>query len=374
MIDPHQVYPPEFRCEKLDGPQMQTVALTGLADAVLRASTPDRESWVARFGRIVEKRPGDQQGIYYDTLVNTVRAQIPPGATIIHAKAQEIATSDDRQTVTLADGSIVEARLVILANGLNIALQQQLGITRKVISPRHSISIGFDIRAIGRPVFPFPALTYYADCPGDGMALITLFPIGGGMRANLFTYRDARDPWFDAFRQSPEETLFAMWPRLKRIMGSFAVTTPIKVRPVDLYVTEGYLRPGLVTIGDAFSTSCPAAGTGARKALVDAERLCNAYVPQWLATPGMGEDKIAAFYADPVKVASDVFSADKAFGLKAFSIDRSLAGSAKRWVKFVLHWGKGTLRALLAAARRSSRTPSKPYGQASAWRSTSVRK
>jgi len=28
MIDPHQVYPPEFRCEKLDGPQMQTVALT----------------------------------------------------------------------------------------------------------------------------------------------------------------------------------------------------------------------------------------------------------------------------------------------------------------------------------------------------------
>ena len=35
------------------------------------------ECWVARFGRLVEKRPGDQHGILYDTLVNTVRAQIP---------------------------------------------------------------------------------------------------------------------------------------------------------------------------------------------------------------------------------------------------------------------------------------------------------
>ena len=41
--------------------QIATLRLTGLADAVLRASTPDRECWVARFGRLVEKRPGDQQ-------------------------------------------------------------------------------------------------------------------------------------------------------------------------------------------------------------------------------------------------------------------------------------------------------------------------
>ena len=41
---------------------MHTLGRTGLADAVLRASTWDRECWVARFGRVVEKRPGDQQG------------------------------------------------------------------------------------------------------------------------------------------------------------------------------------------------------------------------------------------------------------------------------------------------------------------------
>ena len=90
VIDPHPVYPPDFRCEKLDGPQMQTLGLTGLADAVLRASTADRECWVARFGRVVEKRPGDQQGIMYDTLVNTIRAEIPGSAEFIQAKVTDI--------------------------------------------------------------------------------------------------------------------------------------------------------------------------------------------------------------------------------------------------------------------------------------------
>src|SRR5438045_4113667 len=33
LVDPHPVYPPDFRCEKLDGAQLQTLQLTGLADA-----------------------------------------------------------------------------------------------------------------------------------------------------------------------------------------------------------------------------------------------------------------------------------------------------------------------------------------------------
>ena len=51
-------------------------------------------------------------------------------------------------------------------------------------------------------------------------------------------------------------------------------------------ITEVCRKAGVVLIGDAFATSCPAAGTGARKVLTDVERLCNVYVPKWLATPG----------------------------------------------------------------------------------------
>ena len=78
LIDPHAVYPADFRCEKLDLVQLQTLQLTGIADAVLRASTPDHQCWVARDGRHLDTLPGEhQRGILYDTLVNTVRSQIP---------------------------------------------------------------------------------------------------------------------------------------------------------------------------------------------------------------------------------------------------------------------------------------------------------
>jgi 2-polyprenyl-6-methoxyphenol hydroxylase-like FAD-dependent oxidoreductase len=348
VIDPHPVYPPDFRCEKLDGPQMRTLELTGMAEAVRRASTADRECWVARFGRVVEKRPGDQRGIMYDTLVNTLRAEVSGSAGFVQAKVTEITTGPERQTVKTSTGAEISARLVVVATGLNVGIREKLGITRDIVSPGHSISIGFDAVPADPRGFPFPALTYFAESPADRMAYITLFPIGSAMRANLFGYRHLHDPWLKQLRDAPRETLYAMWPGLRPLMGEFTVPEFVKIRPVDLYVTEGCRQPGVVLVGDAFATSCPAAGTGARKVLVDVERLCNVHIPRWLATPGMGEQKIAAFYDDPVKQASDAYSTEKAYGLRSFSIDPSLAGSARRWIKFALHWGKGTMRRVLA--------------------------
>ena len=344
VIDPHPVYPDDFRCEKLDGPQVAILKKTGIADAVLRASTPDRESWVARFGRLVEKRPGDQQGIFYAPLVNTVRGEIPKHVPMISAKVTALKTSADRQTVTLSTGEEISARLIVLAIGLNVGLRDALGVTREILSECHSISIGFDVKPAGRRAFDFPALTYYAENPGDKTALVTMFPIGGAMRANLFIYRDMKDPWLRELRTKPQETLFGLMPGLRKIMGKFEVDGFIKIRPVDLYVTHGYCQPGVVLVGDAFSTSCPAAGTGARKAMMDAERLCHVYIPQWLATSGMSADKIAAFYADPEKRACDDFCREKAYGLRSFSTDPSLAWRTRRWIKFVGQYARGKMR------------------------------
>jgi 2-polyprenyl-6-methoxyphenol hydroxylase-like FAD-dependent oxidoreductase len=214
------------------------------------------------------------------------------------------------------------------------------------VSPCHSISIGFDAVPAGRAAFDFPALTYYAERTSDRAALITLFPIGGNMRANLFVYRDMQDPWLQAIRTRPQETLFALWPGLRKIMGDFTVGSPVQIRPVDLYVTQGHRQGGVVLVGDAFATSCPAAGTGARKVLFDVERLCNVHIPQWLATPGMHAAKIAAFYDDPIKQASDTFARDKAFTLRALSTDDALAWRVRRLAKFVLQYAVGTLRRL----------------------------
>lgn len=346
LIDPHTEYPPDFRCEKLDGDQVAILKKTGVADAVLRASTPDRETWVARCGHLVEKRPGDQQGIYYTPLVNTVRAEIPRHTRRIYVKATAISTGDDRQTVTLANGDVVQARLVVLANGLNIGLRDSLGLRRDIVSKCHSIAIGFDMEPVGRRQFEFPALTYYSERITDRAALITLFPIGKVMRANLFIYRDMDDPWLQQMRARPQETLFALMPGLHDLIGDFAVSGQVKIRPVDLYATRGHLQPGVVLVGDAFSTSCPAAGTGARKVLTDVERLCNVHIPRWLRTPGMAVEKIATFYDDPVKRACDRFSLNKAYGLKAFSIDPGVWWSFRRRLKFLAHYTVGLLRRL----------------------------
>jgi 2-polyprenyl-6-methoxyphenol hydroxylase-like FAD-dependent oxidoreductase len=350
LVDPRPVYPPDFRCEKIDNTQLQTLRLTGLAGAVISASTPDHECQVARRGRIVDRLPGvTQRGILYDTLVNTVRSQIPKRAEFVHAKVTGISTGPKRQLVKLSNGEELSARLVLLATGLNIGLREKLGIERKIISPGHSISIGFDVEPAGQSAFPFTALTYFAEQPADRAAYISLFPAGAATRANLFVYRDLHDPWVKQFREAPQETLFALWPGLHRLIGNFTVPGPVHIRPVDLYVTDGYRQDGIVLVGDAYSSSCPAAGTGARKVLVDVERLCNVHIPRWLATPGMGETKIATYYDDPVKQACDALSARKAFTLRSYSIDPALKWATLRWVKFLAHWTRGALRRFVPA-------------------------
>jgi hypothetical protein len=152
------------------------------------------------------------------------------------------------------------------------------------------------------------------------------------------------DPWLREFRQAPQQTLFAAMPGLRRLLGNFEIIDRVQIRPVDLYATKGYLRSGVVLLGDAFATSCPAAGTGVRKVLTDAERLANVHIPHWVATPGMGEDKIAAFYDDPVKQACDDFSLAKAYELRSLTVDPGLSWIARRWIKFGGQLARGSLR------------------------------
>lgn len=341
LIDPHVTYPPELRCEKLGGDQLELLRRTGLAEQTLGATTLDGEVWEARFGIVVAKKPSDQHGVMYDILVNAVRAQVPSSVELIQGKAYAIATGGDRQKITLANDEIVSARLVVLANGLNIGLREMLGMQRRVISSCHSITLGFDIAPVGRAAFEFPALTYWPRRPAARMAYLSIFPIGEKMRANLMVYRDMTDPWLRDFRHAPEATMMALMPGLQRMLGDFRVSTPIRIRPADLCATDGYLQPGVVLAGDAFSTSCPAAGTGTTKVFTDVERLCNAHIPAWLATDGMDVDKIKQFYDDPAKVDCEARSLAKAYHLRSLSIERGLPWRAGRWTRFAVRLAQG---------------------------------
>jgi 2-polyprenyl-6-methoxyphenol hydroxylase-like FAD-dependent oxidoreductase len=347
MIDPHDIYPFDFRVEKISGDrQLARFELTGLAGSVLRTATHDGENWIAQFGYLLHKLPSRQYGIMYDALIMAIRAEIKAPAERLCGKVVEVATSDERQRLTLSDGTMISARLVILASGLNIGLRRMLGIKRKVISACHSISIGFDMAPVGRPKFDFPAMTYFSERPCDRIPYITLFPVGSRMRANLFTYRAADDPWLRQMRNTPVATLNAALPRLERITGTFIVSNDIRVRPADLYVSTNYRQPGIVLVGDAFAHTCPVTGTGTDKVFTDVVQLCKIHIPAWLASEGMSETKIATFYDDPVKQACDAWSMAIALSQRSISTDAGLYWRARRGARFLFSLGKGVLRGL----------------------------
>jgi 2-polyprenyl-6-methoxyphenol hydroxylase-like FAD-dependent oxidoreductase len=362
LIDPHSIYPTDFRAEKLDGSQVRALQRTGLADAVLPTATPDGGVWIARYGLVIDRRHSEQVGILYDTLVNTIRAEIPASVPLLEAKATDIDLGDECQRVVLSNGTELTARLVVMASGLNSGLRARLGMPRRELSKCHMIMLGFDVEPVGRPRFDFPALTYYAERPTDRAAFLTLFPIGRTMRANLCVYRELADPWLRQFRQAPEATLNALMPRLTRYTGAYAVSGVLKIRPADLYATSGYLRAGIVLVGDAFATSCPAAGTGTGKVFTDVERLCNVHIPRWLETTGMAVDKIAAFYSDRVKRASDADSLARAYRLRAVSTDTGLYGRARRLARFVVRAAMGRWSAVRALAEKARSRPEVPAG------------
>ena len=139
----------------------------------------------------------------YDTLVNAIRAQISGDIESIFSKVISVSAGPERQKVVLSNGEEISARLVVLANGLNVGLRHQLGIERRIVSACHSISLGFDLVPVGRATFDFPALTYFSERTSDRIPYLSLFPIGSRMRANLFTYRQIDDPWLQQMRRAP---------------------------------------------------------------------------------------------------------------------------------------------------------------------------
>lgn len=335
LIDVNNVYPPDFRCEKLANDQPKLLRELGLFDALDGISTPIDTMHVARFGRLVERMPSQEYGFLYQDLVNAVRKRIPSSVDRIVGRVEDVVASDDRQRVVLASGGVIEARLVILAAGPLDSLQQKLGIARRTIRNGHSLTIGFDVAPAEGATFPFPALTYYGDRLAQRIGYVSLFPLGNVMRANLFCYRGHDADWARAFRQNPRDMLFESLPGLQQLTGDIVVTSKAQVRRTDLYASENHRRGGVVLVGDAFQGSCPATGTGTTRVMTDVGRLCRRYLPQWLATPGMGPEKIAQFYDDAVKRACDRSSSLLAeYGL-SFATDRGMMWRARRLRAFL---------------------------------------
>lgn len=354
LIDPIHPFTPDFRCEKLEHAHIDALAKAGLLDEILPAGRRYDRIWIARQGHLVEKRPMVEYGIEYSVLVNALRGLVPATTQFMPDKVVGLETSEAGQRLQLAGGGSLEARLVIVSSGLQGDLAAAMGMTRETVSRCHSVSIGFDVAPEGRSGFDFDALTYFGEGPRHRVAYFTVFPMGDQVRANLFVYRELSDPWFKDFRADPVAAMHASMPRLRNLTGDFRVLGTPRVRPVDLVDTKGCERPGLVLIGDAYRTACPVSGTGASKAMVDAERLCNVHVPRWLGQPTITAADIAAFYGDAEKLASDAHSRSVSLFAKRLALEPGLAWTAYRWARCGASFGRN-----LATTARQMFVPEK---------------
>lgn len=335
LVDKRAVYPEEFRVEKIGGHQLEMFRRLGFIRGLESVASPYDRVLNIREGKVVDVSVGQAYGLPYADLVAMARGQISDPSTLIVDEVTAVSCSDDVQHLALASGRRLTARLVVLATGMAGAVGYKLGIRRRVLAERHSVSFGFTIaRRDGAP-FDFKALTCYGERTADGVDYLSLFPVRAGMRANLFMFRDPTDPVMRDLRRDTEATLLRLLPGLRPYLGDFHVTDRVQNWVMDLSVVEGHLQAGVVLIGDAFQTNCPAAGTGVARLLVDVERLCTEYVPRWLTTSGMSRKKISEFYADPDKVAADQQSLKMARFRQALTSRNDISWDVRRRLHFL---------------------------------------
>ncbi len=215
-----------------------------------------------------------------------------------------------------------------------------------MLSAQHCMAIGFDVSPTEGADFPFDSITYWSESPKSEMAYFTIFKCDGGYRANMFGYWQKASVTMTSLRNAPDLTLLEIMPNLFRSTGKFTVSSPVRIRPIDLYSVENPKLDGVVLVGDAFSTSCPGAGTGAGKALIDVERLCGTYIPDWLRGSQVDAAMIRQFYHDGGKCENDTSSLNEAYFLQSISLDRSPSWMTKRLLRFGYHWLKGTTKGI----------------------------
>jgi 2-polyprenyl-6-methoxyphenol hydroxylase-like FAD-dependent oxidoreductase len=324
LIDKHSVYPKQFRVEKVAGRQVDLMRKLGVFDAIAGEATPFCDILNVRAGSIVDRSQDPHFGILYDDTVRIVRAQLPASVGLIIDEVTDIQTGPQMQQVFLSNHGSISVDLIILATGMADSLRHKLGIGRRIVAEKQSISFGFTLAPKMGRAPAFPALTYYGAGASNQIDYLSLFPIGSLLRANLFTFLDHEDPWIREFRRDPTVKLFNALPGLADFAGEIEPIDRVQNWVMDLSIAENVNQDGIVLIGDAFQTSCPAAGTGVTRLLTDIDRLCNVLIPQWLETPGMGKDKITNFYSDPVKQAIDIEAMRMAHYRRSLTVDRSL--------------------------------------------------
>lgn len=334
LIDRHRDFPRTFRSEKLGPGEIGTFKRFGLSAAIAARAIAFDETVNMRRGRVVDRTHARHFGIRYHDLVAAIRAEMPQGVRFVQGQVREVKAGARRQRITIVGHEEVTARLLVLATGTGDTLRRDLGMARRILRPRQSVAFGFNLCPTDACGFKHMAVTLYGERVCDGIDYLSLFPVDGAMRANLFAYRDRGDSWVRALRERPKDTLAAAFPGLARMIGGFEVDGPVDSWITDIAVAENYRQDGVVLVGDAFQTTCPATGTGVARLLTDVERLCSSYIPHWTGHSVMTAADLTIFYDDAEKQRMDTYALAMADFRRRLTIGTELEWRLRREYHF----------------------------------------
>jgi 2-polyprenyl-6-methoxyphenol hydroxylase-like FAD-dependent oxidoreductase len=323
IIDLTAEHPEEFRAEQIVGEQVEILRTLQLLDRIVedRQCTGSARCYDSA-GRLMGWVRAPHYGLPYAQMVNGLRP-FPETVKQIIDRVIAIDQRDQGQCLSLQSGHHIESRLSVLATGLHRSLHKGLGEVRETLSVHHSLTAGFNVQT-DQPVDE--VLVMHGN-ERNHIDYLTLFPYEGGIiRGNLFVYGDTAQ--FMAPLQRADG-LHRLLPNLCSAMGEIRITSKVLIRNNHLSVSR-IAKPGIVTIGDAYQTPCPAAGTGIIRLLFDVQALAD-YVPRWLRAGDVSVGRIQEFYEDSARAAADAKALHDARYRRAVRTETSMRWQIHRW-------------------------------------------
>jgi len=205
----------------------------------------------------------------------------------LHCPASVAATESDERgrTLTLADGTLLAARLVVAADGAESALRRMLDITAQ--------DRDYGQRAIVAHVAterPHENTAWQRFLPGSTLAFLPLAdgrPLAAipGLRGTWAPARRSSIVW--SVPNTAAERLLTLddatfcaelGAAFDFRLGLIGASTPRAVFPLRMRLAERYIAPRFALVGDAAHVVHPLAGQGVNLGLRDVSELCAALI------------------------------------------------------------------------------------------------
>lgn len=271
LYDGRTEYPDLFRAEKLETDQHEALEQLGLIELV----RPNEYSYIDHVHEFIGPRKrlvpcSKHRGINYRDTVNSFRDALAELNLLEINKVANLRDTEDCCELEMGDGSVVRARLAVIATGGSPIVRKSLNLKSHQPDALRSTSFGFYVAPSSVDGFPFDAFNLRSETHVPGFHYVTVFPVGSQTRVNVFTCWHPNSPEAKNFRSDPISAMHELFPHLKEQVGQFTVQGDVQVFTTHFYRQDCSHLRSTVVVADDYQSVSPTTGMGLSKCLTDA--------------------------------------------------------------------------------------------------------